>query len=80
MKAQTRSAHGTTAQFDGACLPLAGTQPDCESRSGARRVAVVELYTSEGCYSCPPADRWLSGLQARGINANSVVPLAFHAD
>lgn len=59
---------------------LAGADPDCESRSAARRVAVIELYTSEGCNSCPPADRWLSSLPARGFNADRVVPLAFHVD
>ena len=62
------------------CLALAGAGPYCESRSPARRVAVIELYTSEGCNSCPPADRWLSSLQARGFNADRVVPLAFHVD
>ena len=62
------------------CLPVAGAGPDCESRSAATRVALIELYTSEGCNSCPPADRWLSSLQARGFNADRVVPLAFHVD
>jgi len=62
------------------CLVLAGADPDCESRSAARRVALIELYTSEGCNSCPPADRWLSSLQARGFNADRMVPLAFHVD
>ncbi len=38
--------------------------------------AIVELYTSEGCDSCPPADRWLSGLKADP----SIVALAFHVD
>lgn len=37
---------------------------------------VVELYTSEGCDSCPPADRWLSGLRAQG----DVLAVAFHVD
>jgi len=40
-------------------------------------VALVELYTSEGCMSCPPADRWLSGLGKRG---SAVIPLALHVD
>lgn len=37
---------------------------------------LVELYTSEGCSSCPPADRWLSTLRARP----GVLALAFHVD
>ena len=48
--------------------------------SGELRVPVLELYTSEGCDSCPPADRWVSGLPARGLAADRVVTLAFHVD
>ena len=50
--------------------------PACHAVSGARRAGVVELYTSEGCSSCPPADHWLSGLKGR----DDVVALAFHVD
>jgi hypothetical protein len=50
--------------------------PACSARSGAIVPHVDELYTSEGCSSCPPADRWLAGLKARP----DVVPLAFHVD
>jgi hypothetical protein len=39
----------------------------------------VELYTSEGCSSCPPADRWLSGLAQGGV-PDRIVPLALHVD
>jgi hypothetical protein len=47
------------------------------SATATRQVApVVELYTSEGCNSCPPADRWLSKLKSDP----SVVALAFHVD
>ncbi len=48
----------------------------CLASSGKLRVPLVELYTSEGCSSCPPADRWLSGRMKAG-DANW---LAFHVD
>lgn len=61
-----------------AATPLAAAQeaPACQARSGERIVPVVELYTSEGCSSCPPADRWLSGLK----RDPAVVALAFHVN
>ena len=52
----------------------------CEARSSVNRVTVLELYTSEGCNSCPPADRWLSSLPARGLTSDRLIPLAFHVD
>ena len=48
--------------------------------SGSERVALIELYTSEGCSSCPPADRWLSGLSADTGVWSTFVPVAFHVD
>lgn len=41
---------------------------------------VVELFTSQGCSSCPPADRLLSRLGQDPKLAGRVVPLAFHVD
>jgi hypothetical protein len=52
----------------------------CSAGSGARTTALVELYTSEGCDSCPPADRWLSSLGSRGYAPERVVPIALHVD
>jgi hypothetical protein len=52
----------------------------CKAASGSHSTALLELYTSEGCSSCPPADRWLSGLAGAGITPDKAVPLAFHVD
>jgi hypothetical protein len=74
-----------------ACLALAGacttsaplaatsepdTQPARETTEGA---IVVELFTSQGCSSCPPADRLLSEL-ANHEHERPVIALAFHVD
>lgn len=48
----------------------------CTTSSGPAQARVVELYTSEGCSSCPPADRWLSALETNP----TLIPLAFHVD
>ncbi len=47
-------------------------------KSGKFKTSVVELYTSEGCSSCPPADVFLSRL-GKTSDAD-VIPLAFHVD
>ena len=52
----------------------------CTARSAATTTALVELYTSEGCNSCPPADRWLSSLGSKGYAPDRVVPIALHVD
>ena len=46
--------------------------------SGHDMLPLVELYTSEGCDSCPPADRWLSATFPADRAGASV--LAFHVD
>ena len=61
-------------------LPFAQVAPAmaaCQADSGSTRAALVELYTSEGCSSCPPADQELSKLTQAG---SRVVPLALHVD
>lgn len=61
-----------------ASWPLA-IRAECRVSSVEHTVAVIELYTSEGCDSCPPADRWLSGF-ARSADASRAIALAFHVD
>jgi hypothetical protein len=77
------------ARLESFALPLSGllgltllaTSPalaaqTCSARGATTIAPVVELYTSEGCNSCPPADKWLSRLKAEP----EVVALAFHVD
>lgn len=61
--------------YSAAAAPAAAAL--CHAASSERPPAVVELYTSEGCSSCPPADRWLSALKGRD---SEVIALAFHVN
>ncbi len=48
--------------------------------SAEKQTSLLELYTSEGCSSCPPADRWLSTLKDEEGLWREFIPLAFHVD
>ncbi|WP_394672322.1 DUF1223 domain-containing protein [Limnobacter sp.] len=66
-------------------LGLAGTsalaqQGSCTWTSAAERMIVAELYTSEGCSSCPPADRWLSSQLSSPERSKHILALSFHVD
>lgn len=60
-------------------LAFAGATTVCRAQTGAQTGVLVELYTSEGCSSCPPADRWFSQLAANSDPGQTSL-LAFHVD
>lgn len=67
----------------GLCLTLTVAMDaiaDCPQASGPQRVALIELFTSEGCNSCPPADFWMSRIAVENRDPLRLVPLAFHVD
>src|SRR5215831_9028607 len=48
--------------------------------SGETQNSLLELFTSEGCSSCPPAEKWLSALKSSQDLWKKIVPIAFHVD
>src|SRR5512140_3635091 len=64
-------------------LPIACARAEGDSRMATTTEGplVLELFTSQGCSSCPPAEQLLSKLAATGTLAErSLAPLSFHVD
>ena len=64
-------------------VPLACARAEGEPRvtSAPEGPLVLELFTSQGCSSCPPADRLLSRLASTASPADRpIAPLSFHVD
>jgi hypothetical protein len=77
------SAHALVAIFLAGCTTASVDAPVRVETHAAAATGpiVVELFTSQGCSSCPPADRTVSNLASSGIIGDRpVVPLAFHVD
>lgn len=61
--------------------PLFAMAQACSKSSPAHTVALLELYTSEGCDSCPAADKFVSNLhQSTALSTDQVIPLSLHVD
>ena len=62
------------------CAALSLQAADRIFESGSQKVHLIELFTSQGCSSCPPAEVWMSKLKAEARLWKDFVPLAFHVD
>lgn len=49
-------------------------------KSQIQQSIMIELYSSQGCSSCPPAQRWISRLMGDTNLWNKFVPVVFHVD
>jgi hypothetical protein len=58
------------------CLCVATSTPAAQCESISEGAALLELFTTEGCSSCPPAEAWLNNVDAKA----NMVPIAFHVD
>jgi len=63
-----------------AMIPAGAQTNLLQFQSAPTRTALLELYTSEGCSSCPPAEKWLSGLTTSPRLWKDFAPVAFHVD
>ena len=79
MRACSLAKRGIAAALIALALP-AGAQTACRAASEPLTRPLVELYTSEGCDSCPPADRWLAEHFASPTAAPRGIALALHVD
>lgn len=62
------------------CVPSISAAAPLHFKSGPEQTIMLELYTSEGCSSCPPAEHWLSTFKHNSQLWRKVVPVAFHVD
>lgn len=61
-------------------LAVTGCSSPVNAAPSWRRAVLVELYTSQGCSSCPAADGFVGELPRLGYGRDKVIPLTFHVD
>ena len=63
------------------CVALFGCSSAIADNHAGEGPVVIELFTSQGCSSCPPADAVLAELAREGsLGGRAIAPLAFHVD
>lgn len=55
-------------------------EPKLELESGQKQISILEIYSSQGCSSCPPAESWVNNWLTNDTLWNAVIPLVFHVD
>ena len=58
------------------CFASTHAAADCTNQSGNPQLHLIELYSSEGCSSCPPAEQWMTSL----LKHPEIAGLEFHVD
>jgi hypothetical protein len=61
-------------------IPVRGFAGDLTFHSGPEQIHLLELFTSEGCSSCPPAEERLSAFRRDPRLWKELVPVSFHVD
>jgi hypothetical protein len=61
-------------------LPINTAQADLHFESGTEQTQLIELYTSQGCSSCPPAEDWLRQFTKSPRLWSQIIPIAMHVD
>ena len=61
-------------------IPLSLFAAPLHLESGVQQKTLVELYTSEGCSSCPPAEEYLNKFKKSNDLWKKIIPVAFHVN